>query len=134
MDLLILASERRPLPNSNQFTMSNRIAATILDMMHGSLVIMILSVTKVEATPFHLKACVAILHLTLSLAVDEVPRALILGLTLKIVGAVPRRGNKRSSLNLMHNLMLLRCLHSIPLLFPQRRRKSLLPKRKGARG
>lgn len=139
MDLLpILASELRPLPSSSQFIMSNRAAATILGMMPENLVIMSLSVRIVEATQFHLKACVVILHPIFRLVMDAVLKALIQGrpcrTPTKIVVVVLRRGNKKSSLNLIHNPMPLKWLYSILLLFWQRRRKSLLPRRKSARG
>lgn len=119
--------------------MSNRAAATILGMMHGNLVIMKLSVMIIEATQSHLKACAAILHLTLWLVTDEILKVLILGRPCQTprVAVVPRRGNKKSSLNLnlILNHMLLRCHRSILLhLFQQPRLKSLLPKRKSARG
>lgn len=137
-----LASGRRPLPSSSSssspLTMSNRTVATILDMMHGNLVIMSLSGMTVEAIQFRLKACAATLHLTLWLVVTHgVLKALILGLpcqTPKTAAVVPRRGNKNSlNINLFNNLILLKCLRSI-LLFLQRWRKNLLPKRKGKKG
>lgn len=131
-----LASERYPLPSSSFLIMSNRIGVTILGMMHENLVIMSLSVMTVEATQFRLKARAATLHLTLWLvAIHGVLKALILGpscQTLKIAVVVPRRGNKKFSLNIS-SLMLLKCLRSI-LLFLQRWRKNLLPKRKGKKG
>jgi hypothetical protein len=105
-------------------------------MTPENLVIMRPSVMIVETTRFHLKACDAI-HPTLWLVTDGVLKALILGRpcrTRKIVAVVPRRGNKKSSLSHSPNLMLLKCLRSILLLFRQHRRKSLLPKRKGGRG
>lgn len=133
--LPILASERRPLLSSSQF-MNNKTGATILGMTQENLVIMRLNVMIVEATRFHLKACAAMRRLTLWLVTDGVLKAPILGRhcrTQKIVAVVPRRGNKKSSLS--HNLKLnLKCLRSILLPFRQRRRKSLLLKRKGARG
>ena len=117
--------------------MSNRTVATIPDMMHGNLVIMSLSVMTVEVIQFHLKACAATLHLMLYLVTHEVLKALILGppcQTPKTAAVVPRRGNKNSlNINLFNNLILLKCLRSI-LLFLQRWRKNLLPKRKGKKG
>ena len=105
--------------------MSNRTVVTILDMMHGNLVIMSLSVKTIEATQFPLKARAATLHLMSWLVVIHgVLKALILGLpcqTLKIAVVVPRRGNRKFNLNikLSISLMLLKCLRSI-LLFLQR--------------
>jgi hypothetical protein len=119
--------------------MSNRTVVTILGMMHENLVIMSLSVMTVEAIQFRLKARAATLHLTLWLVVIHgVLKALILGpfcQTLKIAAVVPRRGSQKFSLNikLSNSLMLLKCLRSI-LLFLQRWRKNLLPKRKGKKG
>ena len=104
--------------------MSNRTVATILGMMHGILVITSMSVMTVETTQFHLKARAATLRLTLWLVIHGVLKALILGLpcqTPKIAAVVPRRGSKKSSLNinLFHSPLLLKCLRSI-LLFLQR--------------
>lgn len=111
----------------------------IQGMMHGNLVIMSLSVMIIEATQFHQKARAATLHLSLRLVIIHgVLKALILGplcQILKIAAVVPRRGNQKSNLNinLINSLILLKCRRSI-LLFLQRWRKSLLPKRKDKKG
>jgi hypothetical protein len=117
--------------------MSNRTAATILGMMHGNLVIMRPSGMTVETIRFHLKACVAILHPTLWPVPHGVLKALILAPPYLIPKAavVPRREKKFSlNLNLYNHLMLLKCLRCILLLFLQRRRKSLLLRKKGRKG